>query len=275
MCNICAVKYYELKLAHIQPRCTVEDAPLKTYSGVTSFASYLDIQDANFAILAIEFAHQNGWKSIWLKCDSSFVVDILNGNLANTPWKGARHVRAFDLRSSSPFSNLLIQNGVHCIPGDVVRKGDIEIALRGADDKNVPIHNIPDPEGVRGRNLDNTLIKEKLGWAPTMKLKDGLRITYFYKRRRIKVLIYHCMGHPKWCKPVAIVFKGNSFKKLLPKVKKPLSKLKATPQTITVKKPLPLPKATPLPYVKNVVVSCADKLDNYGISSRTFSWWNE
>jgi hypothetical protein len=24
---------------------------------------------------------------------------------------------------------------------------------------------------VRGRNSDNTLIKEKLGWAPTMKLK--------------------------------------------------------------------------------------------------------
>ncbi|KAE9620940.1 hypothetical protein Lal_00019845 [Lupinus albus] len=47
--------------------------------------------------------------------------------------RGARHVRAFDLRSSSPFSNLLIQNGVHCIQGDVVRKGDVERALRGAD----------------------------------------------------------------------------------------------------------------------------------------------
>lgn len=39
------------------------------------------------------------------------------------------------------------------------------------DDKNLPIHHIPGPEGVRGRNSDNTLIKEKLGWAPTMKLK--------------------------------------------------------------------------------------------------------
>ncbi|KAF1864937.1 hypothetical protein Lal_00004310 [Lupinus albus] len=39
------------------------------------------------------------------------------------------------------------------------------------EDKNIPIHHIPGPEGVRGRNSDNTMIKEKLGWAPTMKLK--------------------------------------------------------------------------------------------------------
>ena len=45
-----------------------------------------------------------------------------------------------------------------------------EIVL-GFEDKKLPIHHIPGPEGVRGRNSDNTLIKEKLGWAPTMKLK--------------------------------------------------------------------------------------------------------
>jgi hypothetical protein len=39
------------------------------------------------------------------------------------------------------------------------------------ENKQLPIHHIPGPEGVRGRNSDNTLIKEKLGWAPTMKLK--------------------------------------------------------------------------------------------------------
>jgi GDP-D-mannose 3',5'-epimerase len=45
-----------------------------------------------------------------------------------------------------------------------------EIVL-GFENKQLPIHHIPGPEGVRGRNSDNTLIKEKLGWAPTMKLK--------------------------------------------------------------------------------------------------------
>lgn len=34
------------------------------------------------------------------------------------------------------------------------------------------------PKGVRGRNSDNTLIKERLGWAPSITLEDGLERTY-------------------------------------------------------------------------------------------------
>ena len=34
------------------------------------------------------------------------------------------------------------------------------------------------PKGVRGRNSDNTLIKQKLGWAPSIRLEDGMARTY-------------------------------------------------------------------------------------------------
>ncbi len=34
------------------------------------------------------------------------------------------------------------------------------------------------PKGVRGRNSDNTLIKELLNWAPSIRLEDGLEKTY-------------------------------------------------------------------------------------------------
>jgi nucleoside-diphosphate-sugar epimerase len=34
------------------------------------------------------------------------------------------------------------------------------------------------PQGVRGRNSDNTLIQEKLGWAPGIPLEVGLEKTY-------------------------------------------------------------------------------------------------
>ena len=40
------------------------------------------------------------------------------------------------------------------------------------------IKHIDGPLGVRGRNSDNRLIKEKLGWAPSRPLKEGLEITY-------------------------------------------------------------------------------------------------
>ncbi|XP_073124692.1 uncharacterized protein [Henckelia pumila] len=47
--------------------------------------------------------------------------------------RGARQVRAFDLRSESPWSNDLLHRGVHCIQGDISRKQDVEKALHGAN----------------------------------------------------------------------------------------------------------------------------------------------
>jgi hypothetical protein len=34
------------------------------------------------------------------------------------------------------------------------------------------------PQGVRGRNSDNTLIQAELGWAPSIRLETGLAETY-------------------------------------------------------------------------------------------------
>jgi GDP-D-mannose 3', 5'-epimerase len=39
-------------------------------------------------------------------------------------------------------------------------------------------YNLNAPKGVNGRNSDNTLILEKLGWEPSIKLRDGLEKTY-------------------------------------------------------------------------------------------------
>ncbi|MQF66933.1 NAD-dependent epimerase/dehydratase family protein [SAR202 cluster bacterium AD-802-F09_MRT_200m] len=39
-------------------------------------------------------------------------------------------------------------------------------------------HNISGPQGVRGRNSDNTRVTEELGWKPSVSLEDGLTITY-------------------------------------------------------------------------------------------------
>ena len=44
--------------------------------------------------------------------------------------------------------------------------------------KQISIRHVPGPLGVRGRNSDNRLIREKLGWAPSMALWEGLKLTY-------------------------------------------------------------------------------------------------
>jgi GDP-D-mannose 3',5'-epimerase len=39
-------------------------------------------------------------------------------------------------------------------------------------------YNLGAPKGVNGRNSDNTLILEKLGWEPSIRLRDGMKRTY-------------------------------------------------------------------------------------------------
>lgn len=44
--------------------------------------------------------------------------------------------------------------------------------------KSITVKNIKGPTGVRGRNSDNILIREKLGWSPSQPLKTGVEETY-------------------------------------------------------------------------------------------------
>jgi len=44
--------------------------------------------------------------------------------------------------------------------------------------KKIEKNHIPGPTGVRGRNSENSLIREKLGWAPSQTLRAGLEKTY-------------------------------------------------------------------------------------------------
>ena len=50
----------------------------------------------------------------------------------------------------------------------------IKISGKNLTIKNTPFHGV----GVRGRNSDNTLIEEKLGWKPDSPLEKGIRLTY-------------------------------------------------------------------------------------------------
>jgi GDP-D-mannose 3',5'-epimerase len=44
--------------------------------------------------------------------------------------------------------------------------------------KQLRIKHIPGPLGVRGRNSDNHLIRQRLGWEPSRPLREGLATTY-------------------------------------------------------------------------------------------------
>ncbi len=53
--------------------------------------------------------------------------------------------------------------------------------------KKLKINNITGPTGVRGRNSDNKLLFEKLQWAPSLPLIDGMKKTYSWINSQIQV----------------------------------------------------------------------------------------
>ena len=53
----------------------------------------------------------------------------------------------------------------------ILHVSDLHVGARGE---------LSAPQGVRGRNSDNTLILEQLGWEPSISLEAGLEKTYHW-----------------------------------------------------------------------------------------------
>jgi nucleoside-diphosphate-sugar epimerase len=61
----------------------------------------------------------------------------------------------------------------------------VDIAEEIAGIKLERTYDLNAPKGVNGRNSDNTMILEKLGWEPSIKLRDGLERTYAWIEQEI------------------------------------------------------------------------------------------
>jgi len=71
---------------------------------------------------------------------------------------------------------------------EMISINDLVKMVAKVSNKTIRIKNIPGPTGVRGRNSDNKLIKEKLGWAPSQPLVEGISKTYEWISSQMLVL---------------------------------------------------------------------------------------
>lgn len=84
---------------------------------------------------------------------------------------------------------LLVRQGLVNIGSDemvtIDQLADLAMGIAG---KKLTRKHIPGPLGVRGRNSDNRLIFERLGWKPSRPLKDGFEITYRWIEQQVRKL---------------------------------------------------------------------------------------
>ena len=72
----------------------------------------------------------------------------------------------------------------------------VETAAKVAGKTVERIHKLDAPTGVRGRNSNNDLIREKLGWDYSQSLEEGIRKTYAWISSQIKSKNYVPFHHP-------------------------------------------------------------------------------
>lgn len=60
---------------------------------------------------------------------------------------------------------------------------DIIAEIAGAE---ITKKHVDGPQGVRGRNSDNTKLRETIGWVPIISLEDGLRKTYQWIEEQVR-----------------------------------------------------------------------------------------
>lgn len=68
---------------------------------------------------------------------------------------------------------------------EMIAINDLAKMVADISKKKIVIKNIPGPTGVRGRNSDNKLIKEKLNWSPSHTLLEGMSKTYEWINQQV------------------------------------------------------------------------------------------
>jgi GDP-D-mannose 3',5'-epimerase len=83
------------------------------------------------------------------------------------------------LEAVERFMNSDFEGPVNIGSEEMISLNDLAKMVMEISGKKLSIYNKPvSYEGVRGRRSDNTLIRSKLGWAPSLPLREGMTKTY-------------------------------------------------------------------------------------------------
>jgi len=131
------------------------------------------------------YGPEGTWKGGREKAPAAFCRKVLCSDKIFEMWGDGKQTRSFCLVDDCVEGILRLMRSDYCEPlnigsDEMVSMNEMVSVICSFQNKSLKINHIPGPEGVRGRNSDNTLIKKVLGWAPPTNLKDGLRKLYFW-----------------------------------------------------------------------------------------------
>lgn len=137
------------------------------------------------------YGPQGTWKGGREKAPAAFCRKAITSTDHFEMWGDGEQTRSFCYVDDAVEGVIRLMNSDFTEPlnigsDEMISMNDMGKMVLGFASKDIPIKHIPGPEGVRGRNSDNTLIKKVLGWVPEIKLEDGLHRTFKWINTQIE-----------------------------------------------------------------------------------------
>jgi nucleoside-diphosphate-sugar epimerase len=100
-------------------------------------------------------------------------------------WGDGKQTRSFLYIDDCIDGTLALMNSDKTGPYNIGSSESISInhlanMISAIENKSITIKNISGPKGVNGRNSNNELTKNDIGWSPKVKLSEGISRTYFW-----------------------------------------------------------------------------------------------
>jgi GDP-D-mannose 3',5'-epimerase len=137
------------------------------------------------------YGPQGTWKGGREKAPAAFCRKAIASDKEFEMWGDGQQTRSFCYIDDCVEGILRIMRSDYKQPlnlgsEELVSMNDMAKLVMEIGGKQLALKHIPGPEGVRGRNSDNTLIRQVLGWAPSISLRDGLSKVYPWIKKQIE-----------------------------------------------------------------------------------------
>lgn len=137
------------------------------------------------------YGPQGTWKGGREKAPAAFCRKVIASEKEFEMWGDGLQTRSFCYVDDCVEGIIRIMNSDYKLPlnlgsEEMVTMNDMAKLVMEIGSKQLNIRHIPGPEGVRGRNSDNTLIRQVLGWAPGISLREGLSRVYPWIKAQIE-----------------------------------------------------------------------------------------
>lgn len=137
------------------------------------------------------YGPQGTWRGGREKAPAAFCRKVAANTTDLEIWGDGEQTRSFTFIDDCVEGTLKLffsdcQEALNIGSDEMVSMNELASIVMDIADKDLTVHHIPGPEGVRGRNSDNTLIREMLDWSPQITIKEGMAKTYEWIRAQVE-----------------------------------------------------------------------------------------